>query len=182
MTLLGFSALVSGACIDLAGRSCNELAARCNVTSITIQSPGNTWSTGTYALALVVDGAPQQCTMTVPDPPSAAQGACTAIGTALTLSQFCPQSPQVCNSVACSVTVSCLPGQFTMELTMGTPFGPFEAGVQPHVVGMLGLALSLDGAELVNETIAPKATTTEPNGSGCGTCTNASATLSLSDQ
>jgi hypothetical protein len=43
----------------------------------------------------------------------------------------------------------------------------------------LGLDLSLNGSELMEETIAPKQTTTEPNGAGCGTCTNASATLSI---
>jgi len=43
----------------------------------------------------------------------------------------------------------------------------------------LGLDLSVDGNALMNETIAPMQTTTEPNGAGCGTCTNASATLSI---
>jgi len=43
----------------------------------------------------------------------------------------------------------------------------------------LGLDLSLNGNELMKETIAPAQTTTEPNGVGCGTCTNASATLSI---
>jgi hypothetical protein len=100
----------------------------------------------------------------------------------LTLTPVCPQPPPVCTATTCSETVSsanCLPGQFTMQLTIGTPFGPFEAGVEPHVVGMLALDLSVEGTELLHESVAPKATTTEPNGAGCGTCTNATATLPL---
>jgi hypothetical protein len=123
--------------------------------------------------------------MSVPDPPTSVQGTCWATGTVLSLAQICPQPAPVCNSTACSETVSsadCVAGQFTMVLTIGTPFGPFEAGVQPHVVEMLALDLTLGRTQLINETIIPLATTTQPNGEGCGTCTNASATLSLSDQ
>ena len=43
----------------------------------------------------------------------------------------------------------------------------------------VGVDLTVDGTELINETIAPTQTTTQPNGVGCGTCTNASATLSV---
>jgi hypothetical protein len=183
--LLGFCAAVGGACLDLSGHSCEAVAYACDVTTVTFRSPGNFWTTGTYALALVVDGETRQCTIAVPDPPTSAQGSCSATGTTLTLVQICPQPAPVCNSTACSETVSsadCVAGQFTMVLTIGTPFGPFEAGAQPHVVGMLALALSLGPTQLINETIAAMATTTQPNGEGCGTCTNASANLSLSDQ
>jgi hypothetical protein len=45
----------------------------------------------------------------------------------------------------------------------------------------VGVNLALDGNAVISETIAPKATTTEPNGVGCGTCTNASATISVAD-
>jgi hypothetical protein len=50
---------------------------------------------------------------------------------------------------------------------------------QPHVASQVGLDLSVDGISVTSVTIAPKATTTEPNGPGCGTCTNASETISV---
>ena len=43
----------------------------------------------------------------------------------------------------------------------------------------VGLNLSLDGKAVMNETIAPRSITTEPNGAGCGTCTHGSATVSV---
>jgi hypothetical protein len=183
--LLGFCAEVSGACLDLSGHSCEAVAYACDVTTVTFRSPSNGWIAGTYTLALVVDGETRQCTIAVPDPPTSVQGTCSATGTTLSLAQICPRPAPVCNSTACSETVSsadCVANQFTMILTIGTPFGPFEAGVQPHVVGMLVLDLSLARTQLINETIAPMATTTQPNGEACGACTNASATLWLSDQ
>jgi hypothetical protein len=44
----------------------------------------------------------------------------------------------------------------------------------------VALDLSVGGKSLVNATLTPQATTTEPNGQGCGMCTNASATASTS--
>ena len=38
--------------------------------------------------------------------------------------------------------------------------------------------LTRDGKSLLSDTLTPQAKTTEPNGVGCGTCTNASATAS----
>jgi hypothetical protein len=68
-------ALSSGACgnnmtgVDLgeiqAGSEhggCTELAPVCDQTSITLQSPDNAWSAGTYTLSLNVDGKAGQCT------------------------------------------------------------------------------------------------------------------------
>ena len=46
----------------------------------------------------------------------------------------------------------------------------------------VGLSLSINGATVAGETIAPTSSTTEPNGAGCGTCTNASAAISLAGQ
>jgi hypothetical protein len=39
--------------------------------------------------------------------------------------------------------------------------------------------IAVDGKSLLSATIAMTATTTESNGQGCGTCTNASATASI---
>jgi hypothetical protein len=59
--LLGFCAVVSGACLDLSGHSCEAVAYACEVTTVTFRSPSNGWTAGTYTLALVVDGETRQC-------------------------------------------------------------------------------------------------------------------------
>jgi len=107
----------------------------------------------------------------VPDPlVSGAQGNCG--GAALTLNlapvESCP--PVVCDGSACE-GMSCTPiaGHFQMTLVI--------QGLPAEV----GLDLSVNGNEVMNETIAPKATTTEPNGAGCGTCSNASAALAVTN-
>jgi hypothetical protein len=64
-----------------------------------------------------------------------------------------------------------------MQLVIGDQFG---ADAQPPFAEPVSLDLSVDGTTLLNETISPMATTTEPYGTGCGTCTNASDTLMLS--
>jgi hypothetical protein len=181
---LAASAVAIASCIDLSSHSCSAAGFVCDETSITLQSPNDAWTAGTYTLAIVADGVPQQCTMQSPDPPAAAQGTCSANGTTLSLDPICPPTPIVCNAVACggmsnSGFAGCFPGRFTMTLTIGKGFGFMVSDAQPHVVGQLGLKLSVDGNALMNETIAPTQTTTEPNGAGCGTCTNASATLSI---
>jgi hypothetical protein len=60
-----------------------------------------------------------------------------------------------------------IPGHFQMTVVI--------QGLPTEV----GLNLSLDGNAVTSETIAPKASTDEPNGAGCGTCTSASATVSV---
>jgi hypothetical protein len=125
----------------------------------------------TYTLALNIDGTPAQCSLPIPDPPptNGVQGTCgedSDLSLSLVPLESCP--PVVCDEVVCHGT-SCtpIPGQFQIVLRInGMP-------------AQLGLDLSLNENELMNETIAPTQTTTEPNGAGCGTCTNASATLSI---
>jgi hypothetical protein len=175
--------VLSGAsCINVASHTCGQVAYSCEQTLITLQSPNDAWTAGTYTLAMTMDGTPAQCSIQIPDPPPAGgvQGSC-AVGSNVTLGlvavESCP--PVVCANGACEGT-SCTPvaGRFQMVLATGTSFG-LEGDAQPHVVEQLALDLSLDGNELMNETIAPTSTTTEPNGAGCGTCTNASATVSI---
>jgi len=72
-----------------------------------------------------------------------------------------------------------IPGRFQMTLKIGAGLGFAPSYGQPLLVERLGLNLSLEGNELMDVTIAPARTTTEPNGAGCGACTNASATLSI---
>jgi hypothetical protein len=164
-------AAASAGCGIFASHSCTELALVCDETTITLQTPSDGWTAGAYTLALTMDGTPAQCTMPVPDPPpvSGVQGNC-GLGANVTMQlralQSCP--PVVCNATACE-GMSCTPiaGRFQMTLVLqGMP-------------AQVGLSLSVDGNAVMSESIAPKSATTEPNGAGCGTCTNASATVSL---
>jgi hypothetical protein len=179
---LAMCAVTSASCINLAGQSCTLTAPVCEQTTIILQAPSDAWTAGMYTLALTIDGTPAQCTLQIPDPPpvGAVQGSCglSTVTFSLTTVDSCP--PVVCSNGACE-GMSCtpIPGRFQTTLKIGTGFGSTVSDAQPHVVGQLGLNLSLDGNNLLNETIAPKQTTTEPNGAGCGTCTNASATLSI---
>jgi hypothetical protein len=162
--------VASSACIDLAGHDCTAIGCN-NATTITLQAPNDAWAAGMYTLALRIDGTPGQCTMQVPDPPpvSGVQGSCGLGATAtLTLATVDTCPPVVCKNGACE-GMSCtpIPGRFQMVLVI--------QGLPTQV----GLNLSVDGNSLMNQTIAPKSTTTQPNGAGCGTCTNGSATLSL---
>ena len=105
-------AVTTAACIDLGSHSCLAVEFTCDETSIALQSPNDAWTSGTYTLAMVVDGASQECTMQIPDPPAAAQGTCSATGTTLSLAPICPLPPAVCNAGVCSQTVSsadCIP-------------------------------------------------------------------------
>jgi hypothetical protein len=153
------------------GQSCSEVGYSCNRTGITLQSPNDAWASGTYTLVLNIGGTPAQCSLPIPDPPptNGVQGTCgqsSDISLSLVPLESCP--PVVCEAGVCHGT-SCtpIPGRFQIVLGInGTP-------------AQLGLDLSLEGNELMKETIAPTQTTTEPNGAGCGTCTNASATLSI---
>jgi hypothetical protein len=178
--ILAAGVLSGASCIDLASQSCDDVNPICDRTSITLQSPNDAWTAGTYTLAIVADGVPEQCTMQVPDPPAAVQGTCSATGTTLSLAPMCPPPPVVCEAGICGDSISsadCIPGHFTMALAIGTPLGP-PGDAEPHVVGQLGLDLSVDGNALISETIAPTVAT--KGSAACGFCTNASATVSTS--
>jgi hypothetical protein len=136
-----------------------------------MQSPNDVWTAGTYSLALTMDGTPVRCSVQMPDTPPTGNvsgdcGSRADLTLAFTTVGTCP--PVVCNSTVCE-GMSCtpIPGHFQMTLVIN--------GLPAEV----GLSLSLDGNAVVNETIAPKSSTNEPNGAGCGTCTNASGTVSV---
>jgi hypothetical protein len=173
-------AFATGACIDLAGHSCSGVGYTCDHTTITLQSPNDAWTTGTYTLNLSVDGTPGQCTVQIPDPPPAngVQGNC-GLGSNLTLTlvtvDSCP--PVVCDNNLCQgMSCTAVPGHFQMNVVISSGTG---SDASPRVAAQVALDLSVNGRALVSEAISPKSTTTEPNGAGCGTCTNASATLSV---
>jgi hypothetical protein len=163
-----------------ASHMCYFLAANCDRTTITLQSANDAWAAGAYTLVLTMDGAPGQCTMQVPDPPplSGVQGSCGLGATsalALATVDSCP--PVVCTNGACEA-MSCtpIPGHFQMIFTINPSVSNSSAASTP---GKVGMNLTVDGKQIFNQTVMPKAVTTEPNGVGCGTCTNASATVSV---
>ncbi len=49
-----------------------------------------------------------------------------------------------------------------------------------RIPNQLDIRLSRDGQELTNRSLVRQSSTTEPNGVGCGFCTNAPARLALS--
>jgi hypothetical protein len=153
------------------GHHCEFDVPLCDQTRITLQSPNNAWAAGTYKLTLN-DGTARACTLTILDPPSAGSpdGSCTSTDTNLTLTQVCGPPGTACNEGACTeIAPNCLPGQFEIEIDVVAP-----------VSAQVALELEVDGLTLMNETITLK--TTEPNGAGCGMCTNASATVSIMDK
>lgn len=170
---LALSACVtaSAGCSVFASHSCTDAFFSCNQTTISLRSPNDAWTSGTYELAVTMDGAPGQCSVQVPDPPpvDGLQGSCGSDTTlALTFATVNAPAQIVCNRAVCEgASPTAIPGHFQMTLVI--------LNLPPQVA----LSLSLDGNAVVSETIAPKATTDEPNGAGCGTCTTATATVSV---
>jgi len=175
-------AALGAACASCSSHSCNALGVICDQTVLTLQTPGNTWAPGDYTLSVDVEGVSQQCTLQIPDPPvnGTTTGTCTSSTTSLQLLQICPEPKVACDAVAChgsSDSDDCLSGQYTMQVTIQPAFG---TNVQPHLPSQVAVDLSVGGQSIMNATVAPQATTTEPNGVGCGTCTNGSATVTSS--
>ncbi len=165
------SAAASVGCSAFASHSCTDAFFSCDQTTVTLQSPNDAWTAGTYSLAVTMDGTLAQCSVQMPDPPptSGVQGNCGA-NTNLTLALTTVDlvHPIVCSGGACEgMSATRIPGHFQMTVVI--------QGLPTEV----GLTLSLDGNAVVSETIAPKASTNEPNGAGCGTCTTATATVSV---
>ncbi|HLK36458.1 MAG TPA: hypothetical protein VKU41_06865 [Polyangiaceae bacterium] len=167
---------------DFGGHSCSAVGFECDRTTITFQSPNDAWAAGTYTLAFDVDGTTGQCTLDVANPPdpNGTSGGCP-IGSDVTLSlapvTSCP--PPVCNGNVCSA-MSCTPvsGRFRLTFLVAPPFG---ADSSPHVAAHVTVNLSVDGKTLADQALAPTATTTEPDGAGCGTCTDAMATVTVAE-
>jgi hypothetical protein len=161
-------AVAAGSFVGCAGHGCDDVGYTCEQTQITLLAPNDAWVAGTYTLTLTVDDSPVQCTISVPASPSSSGvvGSCPIGALDLNAVDSCP--PVVCDGAACE-GMSCTPiaGQFQMTVTI--------QGLPTQV----GLALSVNGMPLTSETVAPMSTTTEPNGQGCGACTNASAMLSI---
>jgi hypothetical protein len=172
--LVLFAGLASAGCIG-SGHSCTAIGFL-SQTTIVVESANNAWVAGTYTLAVTADGGTIQCTMMVTAAalasPDSVSSSCDANTINWGLSPICPQPPPVCNATGCEQmgsTANCLPGQFTMNVTL------------PGVTSPVALALSLDGAVVLSQNVDPDVKTVEPNGPGCGTASSASATLSIAD-
>jgi hypothetical protein len=150
---------------------CTDAYYFCNRTNITVQSPNNAWALGSYTLKVDADGTATTCTLQMPTsaPLGGAPADCGA-GSPVTASVVpiasCPKP--VCYQDGTCSQMSCtpVPGQFELSITIPS--------LSPHV----GVNLSVGGKSLLVGTLTPQSTTTEPNGKGCGFCTNASATAS----
>jgi len=146
-----------------------------------MRSPDDAWAPGTYTLVFSIDGVAGQCTMQVPASPlpDGAPGLCAItdeVMLSLSPMESCPSI--ACNAGACGgMGCTPMPGRFQMILNIAPRSGADGA---PVVVRQVALDLSVDGKTLLNTAIAPTATTADPDGPGCGTCTNASATLTVS--
>ena len=161
--------------MDGTSHACSDGFFDCGNTSVTLQSPNDVWAAGEYTLALNIDGTAGECTLSTLSISGAAltnsvSGTCTAgadYALALTVADSCP--PVMCNGNACG-GMSCtpVPGHFQMTLTINA------------IPAQVALTLTTAGQTLVDQTIMPQAVTTEPNGEGCGTCTNASVTVPVS--
>jgi hypothetical protein len=165
-------ALVTGACSGCASHSCTAIGYFCGNTNLTLTSPSDAWAAGTYTLTLTTNGASEQCTIPVPGsaPPDAIDGSCpsdSGVDVKLVPILSCP--PAFCDAGTCT-SAACTPiaGHFQLVVTL------------QEIPSTVVVSVLRDGKALLSETVSPTSATTEPNGHGCGTCTNASATLSVS--
>src|ERR1039458_8532684 len=111
-------AIASGPLTGCASHSCSQVGYICEQTQITLQSPNDAWTPGTYTLTLIPNGAPAQCTISVAASPSSngVAGSCpvgASYALELTPVESCP--PVVCHGGACH-GMSCTPiaGHFQM--------------------------------------------------------------------
>ena len=186
LSLLAY-AIALGACSN-SSAECGDLALVCDNTLIILQSPANAWAAGMYSLHLSLDGRAAECTLSLADSVASGtastgsrivEGTCSENDITLELVQLCPQSVVVCDAGVCGARVgfNCFPGQFEMHAVVSAH--GFGADAKSGVVSEVALDLSVDGTELMQESVSPKATTAEPNGPGCGTCTTAAVTISV---
>jgi hypothetical protein len=170
--LMGFAGGIAASAIAGCGsHQCFNDIFSCNATGIALSAPNDSWTPGTYTVTAGGGSASVQCVVSVPafPSPSGVAGSCAAGSVYnLTLDPVLSCPSVVCDQGACG-GMGCMPlaGHFQMTLTI--------QGLPTQVP----VDIAVDGKSLLSETITPTAATTEPNGHGCGTCTNASATASI---
>jgi hypothetical protein len=151
--------------------SCVDSYIVCSQTTIGVTTHEGTWPAGNYAISLSVAGSTTLCTLDLSDAPDGGtvQGTCAPGSNVLVTlqpQQSCP--PVVCDDGGCH-GMSCIPDPAELEMII----------VLPAIDMQVGLTLSRDGTMLTSTTVVPLIATTEPKGSGCGTCTNGTAALFL---
>jgi hypothetical protein len=153
-------------------------------TTITVQSPGNTWATGAYTAVIAYDGLTVQCSMSITDAALMSfipfDGGCSAENVTWELAPVCKAPTTTCNGAVCSGSVSssdCFAGQYRMLFVIGPQVGSDGGSGNPSQVS---LSLALGGSELANESVMPMQVTSSPDGASCGTVTEGSALVTLS--
>lgn len=165
----GMGAIAVAGC---AAHKCSDVYESCNVTAISFRTPSDSWKPGMYTVTLGGSEGPVHCVLSVPASTSSSgvMGSCDDPRSQfdLTLEPVLTCAPLVCSDGACGGT-ACLPVADHFQMVLVIQGLPVQVPVD----------VALDGKSLTRATITPFATTEEPNGQGCGICTNASATASI---
>jgi hypothetical protein len=122
LTLCLASAAASVGCSAFASHSCTGEFFFCDQTTVTLQSPNDAWTAGTYSLTVTMDGTSAECSVQMPDPPptSGVQGNCGSnTNLALALTTLDSVHPIVCNGAACEgMSATPIPGYFQMTVVI----------------------------------------------------------------
>jgi hypothetical protein len=165
--LLGLALPLSACTLE---HKCSEVYYLCERTILIVQSPNDAWTPSSYVLAMDIDGAQAQCTLEVANSPERATSVDCAAGTnrTLTLEPVLTQPPLVCDQTACGGS-SAVPVAGHFQLLLVLQMLPKEVAMN----------LTRDGTVILNKVVSPARQTDEPNGHGCGQCTNAQSTLMI---
>jgi hypothetical protein len=175
LRLLALSfALTQASCSE---HDCTLIGTDCGQTVVTLEAPSDLWADGTYALTLETDVGSASCTLNLStsdalDPMSS----CSSPHVTFVATPAECATP--CGSAACAQSPGdCVAGQYHVTVTLGDPNGP---NPDATLATRGSIVLARDGVEIANASFTPKLTTGEPNGPGCGTCTNGAATVAVS--
>ena len=160
-----------GACSGHTG--CTDEGSLCGATTITALPPDGGWVGGSYGASVSWGTNTATCTIQMPASPPTGSivGSCTP-ETSVT-SEFRVDTPcrdAGCVGEACAVHCSSSDAAATQLIIV--------INTMPSRVDV---ALTRDGGSILTEVVMPQSTTTEPNGSGCGTCTNSAASIVLGE-
>jgi hypothetical protein len=178
--LRGGDAAAGGA--GCASHSCLDIGRFCDTTTVTFEAPGNVWMPGEYTLTVGFAGGMDTCTLSVPASPkpgASFTGTCSDPSVLWNLEAICPPKTW-CEAGACAAMFSssyCLPGQYEMTVRIGG-FAP-ASGRTTSLFTSVTVDLAIGGIELAAGTVPTTTKTTQPNGEGCGYCTNATATVQV---
>ncbi|HEY6458531.1 MAG TPA: hypothetical protein VIY73_00220, partial [Polyangiaceae bacterium] len=154
-----------------ASHECADVGMVCGQTEITLVAKDDAWAPGAYTVNFSGPAAASTCNLTVPSPvPSnGVSGTCAlSDGAVLTLAPVMSCPAPTCNDEACGgASCSPVPGHFQLSLSLQA------------MASSIDVQVLLGASSIASVSVTPVAATTEPNGPGCGDCTNASATVSV---